>query len=35
MTRAMTHLESALCATGNSTKEPLTRMRANTPRPMP
>jgi hypothetical protein len=35
MMRAMTHLESASCAIGSYAKELLTKMRANTPWPVP
>jgi hypothetical protein len=35
MTRVTTRLENASCVIGNSAKEPPTRMRTNTLRPMP
>jgi hypothetical protein len=35
MIRVMTRLENASCAMGSTVKEPLMKMRANAPRPMP
>jgi hypothetical protein len=35
MVRVTTHLESASCAMGRTTKEPPMKMRANAPRPTP